>query len=56
MPLLARIVDRLDWYYKCDHVWKDIYDVSGRGVICIKCNCPGEREIYDSSKIYWPAT
>lgn len=43
---------------KCAHEWKvsgGDFDLSREEVVCVKCQCPGERYI-KTGEVYWPAT
>lgn len=50
-----------DWY-SCQHEWNsygdfELGDVGGLAreeVICVKCQCPGER--YENGHVDWPTT
>lgn len=39
----------------CEHEWVDKEGMSGRDVICTKCQCPGERDPI-TEEIYYPTT
>lgn len=43
---------------KCEHEWEDSKkwsdDDDPNAVICVKCQCPGEKE--KDGSVFWPAT
>ncbi len=40
----------------CTHVWEFPIDSMGeRDVVCVKCDCPGERDP-KTQEVYWPTT
>lgn len=45
---------------ECEHDWQERsgdYDLGGnrQEVVCVKCQCPGERDLTDG-EVFWPAT
>lgn len=45
-----------DWDSCPEHIWKDVDDMSGRGVECIHCGIPGELDDMHPGGVYYPAT